>query len=360
MVAFCCFAQQAVEFVELAPKRIDSKLRLPGEILPYQSVDIYARVSSYVEDVLADKGSAVKKGQLLVRLSAPELNAQRVEAEARVRTIESQRAEAEAKLIAARATYEGLEAASHTPGAVATNELLLANQAVDAARAAISVQENAAKTAEASVEALKKLEGYLEVKAPFDGTITERFVHPGALVGPGAGAKSEPMLRLEQHMRLRLVVPVPETVVSGITRGAKVAFAVPAYPQQTFFGQVARIPGSLDSKTRSMAVELDVANPDGRLGPGMYPEVQWPVHKGRSSFFVPASSLVTTTERMFLIRILNGRAQYVSVSRGAAEAGQVEVFGNLAAGDRIVKRATDEIRDGSAVSIKNQSPGALP
>jgi membrane fusion protein (multidrug efflux system) len=355
--AACCFAQQTVDVIQITPKRLDIKLHLPGEILPYQSVDLYARVAGYVEEVLVDKGSAVKKGQLLVRLSAPELNAQRAEAEAKVQAIESQHVEAEAKLLAARTTYESLNDASRTPGAVGANELILAMQAVDAARAVVSVQADLAKAAAASVEALKKLEGYLEVKAPFDGTITERFVHPGALVGPG---RSDPMLRLEQHSRLRLVVPVPETAASGIENGARVAFVVPAYPDETFFGLVARIPGSLDPKTRSMPVELDVYNPKGRLGPGMYPEVQWPVHKGRASFFVPATSIVTTTERMFVIRVVSNRAQYVTVTRGAAEAGQVEVFGKLAAGDRIVKLATDEIRDGSTVTIKQQSPGPLP
>jgi len=199
------------------------------------------------------------------------------------------------------------------------------------------------------VDALSKLENYLQVTAPFDGIITERFVHPGALVGPN---RPEPMLRLEQHSRLRLVVPVPEMAVPGIANGARVSFTVPAFPDETFSGVIARIPGSLDSKTRSMPVELDVQNLSGRLGPGMYPEVQWPVHKPRSSFFVPATSLVTTTESMFVIKIINNHAQYVAVSRGTAEAGKVEVFGKLAAGDRIVKRATDEIRDGAPVSIK--------
>jgi len=352
LVAACCFAQQTVEAVLVVSKQVDSKLRLPGEILPYQSVDLYARIAAYVEEMLVDKGSAVKKGQLLVRLSAPELNAQRAEAELKVQAIESQRAEAEAKLVAAQTTYESLQVASRTPGAVAENEVVLAKQAVDAARAVISIHENAAKAAGAAAEALKKLESYLDVAAPFDGIVTERLVHPGALVGPGPGGRAEPMLRLEQHSRLRLVVPIPETAVSGIANGTHVAFTVPAHPDVTFFGLVARIPGNLDPKSRSMAVELDVRNTDGRLGPGMYPEVQWPVHKARPSFFVPSTSIVTTTERMFVIRILNGRAQYVTVSRGTDGAGQVEVFGNLAAGDQIVKRGTDEIREGIPVSVK--------
>jgi membrane fusion protein, multidrug efflux system len=351
-ITACGFAQQAVDVVQIAPKRVDSKLRLPGELLPYQTVDIYARVAGYVEEVLVDKGSVVKMGQLLARLSAPELNAQRAEAEAKILAIESQRAEAEAKLLALQATYENLQAASHTPGAVSSNELILAKQAMEGARAVISVHVNAAKAAAASVDALKKLESYLLVSAPFDGTITERLVHPGALAGAGSGGRSVPMLRLEQHSRLRLVVPVPETAVSGIANGARIAFVVSAYPDETFFGLVARIPGSLDPKTRSMSVELDVYNPNGHLGPGMYPEVQWPVHSARAAFVVPSTSLVMTTERMFVIRVVSNRAQYVTVSRGAVEAGQVEVFGKLAAGDQIVKRATDEIRDGTSVIVK--------
>jgi RND family efflux transporter MFP subunit len=282
---------------------------------------------------------------LLVKLTAPELNAQRAEAESKVQAIESQRAEAEAKLVAAESTYEHLQVAAATPGAVAENEVTLAKKSVDAARAARAVYENSAKAANASVEALTKLEGYLNVTAPFDGIVTERLVHPGALVGPGSGGG--PMLKLEQHSRLRLVVPVPETALSGITPGANVSFTVPAYPEESFSGRVARIPGALDPKTRSMAVELDVSNPQRRLGPGMYSGVLWPVRRARPSFLVPSTSIVTTTERMFVIRLRNERAEYVTVSRGASEGGQVEVFGPLAANDQIVRRGTDEIREGS-------------
>jgi len=300
--------------------------------------------------VLVDKGSIVKTGQLLVRLTAPELNAQRAEAESKVQSIESQRAEAEAKLLAAQSTYEHMQVVAATPGAVAENELILAKKAVDAAQAAIAVQENSAKAAGSSVEALKKLEEYLNVTAPFDGIITERLVHPGALVGPGTGGG--PMLKLEQHSKLRLVVPVPETALSGLTEGTDASFTVPAYPEESFSGRIARVPGSLDPKTRTMAVELDVNNAHRRLGPGMYVEVLWPVRRARPSFLVPSTSIVTTTERMFVIRVRNGRVEYVTVSRGASEGGQVEVFGSLAANDQIVRRGTDEIREGAAVTAR--------
>ncbi len=340
-------AQQPVDVVSVVPKRFERKLRLPGELLPYQAVELHARVSGYVEEVLVDKGSLVQAGQLLLRLAAPELNAQRAEAESKVQAIESQRAEAEARLVAAQSTYDHLQVAAATPGAVAENEIILAKKAVDAAQASLAVHQNSAKAARAAVEALKKLEGFLNVTAPFDGVITERLVHPGALVGPGSGGVA--MMRLEQHTRLRLVVPVPETALSGTATGGTVGFTVPAYPDEPFSGRIARVPGALDPKTRTMAVELDVGNPHRRLAPGMYADVLWPVRPARPSFFVPAASVVTTTERMFVIRVRNGRAEYVTVSRGASGAGQVEVFGQLAAGDQVVRRGTDEIREGSPV-----------
>src|SRR5205085_3364830 len=99
--------------------------------------------------------------------------------------------------------------------------------------------------------------------------------HPGALVG--TGRDSLPMFQLETINRLRLVVPVPEADVGGIVKGARVSFSVPAYPGETFYGIVSRIAHSMDPKTRSMPVELDVSNTGGRLAAGMYPTVKWPI-----------------------------------------------------------------------------------
>jgi hypothetical protein len=108
----------------------------------------------------------------------------------------------------------------------------------------------------------------------------------------------------------------------------------------------------LDPKTRTMAVELDVKNPDLRLGAGMYPEVQWPVKRPQASLLVPPTSIVTTTERTFVIRVSNGVAQWVNVSRGARVGDLVEAFGPLKDGDTIVRRGTDEIREGSKVAVQ--------
>lgn len=339
---------QSVDVVSVTSRVLERKSRLPGEFTPYQTVDLHARVTGYVEKVEVDVGSTVKAGQLLVTLSAPEMKAQLAEAEAKIGVLESQKIEAEARLVGLQSTYEKLKAASATPGVIAGNELVLAEKAVDVAKAMIVSLENSAKVARAAVDAQKELMAYLEVHAPFDGVITQRWAHPGALVGSGRGA----LLRLEQQSRLRLIVAVPEGESGSIPRGAKVAFTVPAYIGETFTGTVARHPHGLDAKTRTMPVELDVMNAGLRLAPGMYPEVQWPYRRPRASLLVPPTAIVTTTERSFVIRVNDGKAEWVNVSQGLAAGDLVEVFGALKDGDTIVKRGTDELREGTAVSVK--------
>ena len=351
----CSFAvAQPVDVVPVRSEAVQRTSVLPGELLPYQRVSLHARANGFVERVLVDRGSAVQQGQLLATIVAPELKSQTAEAESRVHAAESVRAEAEARLAGLEATYERLKAASATPGAIAGLELLQADKNAEAARAAVRSAESAVKAAQAAVQATKQSEAYLNVLAPFSGVITERFAHPGALVGPG-NASAGPMLELEQVSRLRLIVPVPEASVSSVRRGARVQFTVPAYPGRTFNGTVARVDRSLDPKTRTMAVEMDVVNNRNELSPGMYPQVSWPAGRGAQSLLVPPSAIVTTTERTFVIRVVDGRAEWVNVRRGAATSELVEVLGDLSANDLVVKRATDEIREGTRLQVRRAS-----
>lgn len=346
LLAVTVCAAQNIELATVVSKPVSRSIDLPGEFLPFLSVAVRAKVPGYVERVLVDRGSAVKEGELLVELSAPEMAAQIAEAESKVRTAEADRVQAEVQVAAAQSTYEKMKKASETPGAIAANELILAEKQVEAAKALVNSREQAAKAAEAAVKPLKDLQAYLKITAPFEGVVTERLIHPGALVG---GANDTALLTIQQVSHLRLVVPVPEEDVSGIVNGAAVTFRVPAWPERDYSGKVARVSHAVDPKTRTMAVELDVMNRDGSLAPGMYPTVKWPVHRGRASLIVPKTSVVTTTERTFVIRDKDGRAEWVDVKKGASEGDLVEVMGNLKAGDRVVKRATDEMREGSSV-----------
>ena len=106
-----------------------------------------------------------------------------------------------------------------------------------------------------------------------------------------------------------------------------------------------------------MAVELDVANRDGSLAPGMYPSVKWPIRRSRPALFVPKTSVVTTTERTFVVRSQNGRAEWVDVRKGVTEGALQEVMGDLKAGDMVVRRATDEMREGAPLPSSAASGG---
>ena len=289
-------AQAPVEVITVTSRTVDRQVKLPGEFQPYLAVPLFARVAGFVKTVDVDRGSTVKQGQVLATLEAPEMAAQVAEAESREQAIELQRVETQAKLDSTRSTYDRLKAASATPGVVAENDVQVQQKAVEAAQALVDSYADSIKAARAQVQAVKDLQRYLTIKAPFDGIITERNVHPGALVGPGSG--SMPLLRLHQVSRLRLVVAVPEALVGGIVKGARVAFTVPAYPGETFSGQLTLVAHDLDPKNRTMPVELEVRNTDLRLSAGMYPEVQWPVRRAQPSLLVPPTSIVTTTERM--------------------------------------------------------------
>jgi len=186
--------------------------------------------------------------------------------------------------------------------------------------------------------------------------VTERNVHPGALVGPtGAPGVAVPMLRIETLSRLRVVVPVPETYAAGVPEGSKVEFTVPAYPGRTFSGTIARIAHSVDEKTRTMPVELETANSKGELSPGTFSDVLWPVRRPYPTLFVPASSVANTLERVFVVRVRDGKSEWVDVKTGATVDKTIEVFGDLHEGDRVALRGTDELRPGTAVSVEQNA-----
>ena len=336
-----------VEMVKVESRPSARTVPLTAELAPFLQTDIEARSPGYVEKVLVDRGSQVHKGQLLVQLSAPEINSQTAATEATLHQAEAEAAQAEAQEAAAESTSAKLQEAAKTPGAVAGNELLQAQKQRDAAQALVDSRRAAVRTAKERLQASQTMQSYLQVIAPFDGMITDRFVNPGMLIDGG----HTPMLRLQQLTHLRLIVPVPETYTGSIVKGTSAVFHVPAHPGKSYSAKVARIPNALDQQSRAMMVELDVYNKDGGLAPGMYPTVDWPVGGiGENLLLVPATSVVTTTERTFVIGSLNGRAHWIDVRKGPAIGDNVPVRGQIFSGQSIVKRASDEIREGAPLS----------
>ncbi len=316
---------------------------------------IVARVSGFVKTVAVDRGSRVRAGEVLATLEAPELVARHAEAQSSLRAAEAQVAAAQARTDADRATYDRLKTASATPGVVAGNDVLVAEKAAEASRNLVEAGRQTVEAARQAANAVREMEGYLRVTAPFGGVITERRVHPGALVGPDAPSDA-PMMRLVDDTRLRLVVPVPEAYIAGTTSGTAIPFTVAAYPGEIWSGTLARSAHAVDVATRTMAVELDVTNPEGRLSPGTFCQVQWPLHRSAPSLFVPTSSVASTTDRTFVIRVRDGQTEWVTVRTGLTSGRLVEVFGDVKAGDVVAARGTDELRPATPVRTRQPRP----
>ena len=329
---------------------------LPGELQPYEAVAVYPKVTGFIKTISVDRGSRVQQGQVLAQLEAPEIVAQKAAAEAKLESVKNQQIEAQAKLVGDQDTYQRLKVASATPGVISDNELEIAQKVAEADSARVVGLRNTAEAAQASLHSAEVMENYLRITAPFAGIVTQRNVHPGALVGPAGGGNSQlPMLQIQQISHLRLVVAVPEAYVAGVIPGAKVNFSVPAFPDRNFSGTVARVSDSLDSKTRTMPVELDVPNANWTLAPGMFPTVAWPVHRPQPSLLVPQSSVVRTMQGSYVIRVRKGVTEFVTVKQGVNSDNNVEVFGDLRAGDQVVLQASEELQPNTRVTTTSSS-----
>src|SRR5258705_10346832 len=315
-------AAQTVEVVSVASQKLATVFTLPAQLIPFETVDIYPKVTGFMDMIRVDRGSRVRKGELIIRLSAPELVAQRTQAEAAVRAAESQLTTARAKLISDKSTYLHMVSAAKTPGVVAENDVMVASQTVSADQGQVHSAEDNVAVARDGLRRVAQLESYLNIYAPFDGIVTTRNLHPGALVGPASGPSGTmPIVQIVDAAHLRLVVPVPEAYVGEMQVGQQVAFTVPAHPGETFHAPIARISHELELNTRTMPVELDVHSTDGRLSPGSFSSVQWPVHRAATTMFVPASAVTNDQQRTFVERVRKGKAEGVDLVTGLVVGG---------------------------------------
>jgi membrane fusion protein, multidrug efflux system len=340
-----------VAVVSVESEKLDTNLELPAQITAYEVVDVYPKVTGFIDAILVDRGSHVKAGDVIARLSAPELVSQRTQAEAALHGAEAQLAAAQAKFASDHGTFLHLQAAAQTPGVVAGNDLQVAEQVATADKAQLEAASNTVQAARENVRSVTQLESYLEIRAPFEGVVTQRNLHPGALVGPTSGPSgAQPIVQIESIGRLRVIVPVPEAYAAGVRDGQQVSFSVPAFPGRNFHAPVARISHDITQSTRTMQVELDLQNAGFQITPGTFASVVWPIRRSDETLFVPSTAVTTDLQRTFVIRVRQGKTEWVDVKTGTTVNGKIEVFGSLQAGDVVVANATDSIRNGTAIS----------
>jgi membrane fusion protein (multidrug efflux system) len=322
------------ETFQLTHGSLQTDLKIPSEITAYQEVAIYAKVNSYIKTLKVDVGSHVRAGDLLATLDAPELLAQLAAAESKYK---SQQAIFESS----DATYQRILETSKYPGTIAKND-------VDVALAKRNSDKAQMEAAKADYNSSRSISQYLTLRAPFEGVISARNVNLGAITGPAGGNSALPIFSLSQLSHLRLVIEVPEAYKSFISLNEPVSFIVKAFPDQVFTAKIARRAGVMDSRLRSEHVELDVQNPDLKLSPGMVAEAQINLNGNKSGYVVPKNAVVNSQEGIFLVQDLNGTAKKIPVRLGRVTDSIAEVFGpGLSAGSSFVKKANEELRDGT-------------
>jgi len=324
-------AKPHFQLVKVVQGGVDESVTLPAQLAAYQEVSIFPKVNGYVQTMLVDIGSHVKTGQLLMVLTAPELDQASVQAQERY-------ARSKSDFSISKEEYERLKEAAATAGAVSPLQLA-------AARGKMQADSSLSNAEKANWAMQQTMQSYLRVNAPFSGVITSRNVHPGALVS-AEDKQAAPMLELKEVDHLRLQVDIPENIAADLRPNDSLEFYLSAYPGKMMSGRIARKSLNISREYRSERVELDVYNTDEKLAPGMYANVVFNSKGNPKAMVVPRSAVVTSTERKYVIVVRNEETGKVDVSTGNQSPALMEVFGSLTPADSVISDANDEIKEG--------------
>jgi RND family efflux transporter MFP subunit len=323
---------------------------LPATTSPFEAANIYARASGYVEKRYVDIGSAVKVGDLLAVITAPELDHQIAQAEAALAQAKATRRQTKANRELGRVTW-ARDATLVQQGWVTqqqgdTDRLKYAaqQQSVEAESAAIQSQE-------AQLAVLHQQKAYQRVAAPFDGVVTRRNIDVGSLVQADATSGTF-MFTLVQSDVLRIRLYVPQESAIGVKPGVAAVVRVPEIPDRNFPGAVARIANALDPATRTLQTEIDVPNSDGELSPGIYCTVELRVPRRTPSLIVPAGSIVFDRDGLHVLVVGDGVAHSRKITEVRDLGTEVEVSDGVKQGDQVILTPPVDLEDGSKVNIR--------
>jgi membrane fusion protein, multidrug efflux system len=314
---------------------LDKTVSLPGELLPNEKVLIFGKVSGYVKKISVDIGSVVRKGQVLAILDAPELQSKIAESKQHLESARS-------KWVSSNDVFKRFSEASKTDGVIA---------AVDLERAKNQLSSDAAQleAAKAALSAVEQTAAYLNITAPFNGIVTKKNADIGAYVGkPG----EMPLFEMEDNATLRLQIGIPEILTGTKVKDEKAQFTIKAIPGKKFEGKLSRKSGNLDVNTRSEVWEFSINNTDRTLKSGMFADCKLTIARDGKSFFVPYSSVVTTLEKKFVIKVINGITSWVDIGQGINQPDKIEIFGNLKEGDTLVMKSNEELKADTKLVIK--------
>ena len=340
-------------------------LTLPGETQPFATANIYARATGYITERRVDIGSRVKKGDLLVHISAPDLDQQLEQAQAQLGQVQAAAVQAQATVNQSDANLNlakvNLQRAQALVGqgyeTLQNRDQLQANQIaqganVDAARAGVKVAEANVKAQQASIDRLKALTDFEDVRAPFDGVVTVRNVDLGALVNADASSGT-PMFTVEEDDVLRVLVQVPQNSAIGVRDGLEARISVPQMPGRTFVGKVTRSSSSLQSSARTLTAEVDIPNEAGVLRSGLYAYVTLEIPRTSPDVVLPAETLIFDQSGTHVAVVGEGdKVKMVPVEIRRDFGTSIEVASGPKGGDRVVLSPPASLRDGAPVKVE--------
>jgi len=310
---------------------------LPGNVYAYSDASLYARTDGYLSKWYFDIGAHVRKGQLLAVIATPEVDKQLLQARADLATSEA--TAGLAKINSGR--YQGL-----------LTQNAVSKQDTDTFVTQEASTNSAVKSAQANVQRLEELQSFEQIYAPFSGVVTARNVDVGQLINAGAGTL---MFRLSAIDVLRVYVNVPQIYSQSAVPGSTARLTLSEFPGQTFTGKLVRTARAIDPASRTLLVEFDVDNRDGKLLPGAYTEVHMDVHQGVAPLIIPVSALIFRNQGLQVATVVKGpngdQAKLVPVTLGQDDGSTVQVIHGLSSDSQVIQNPPDSLIDGEPVHV---------
>jgi RND family efflux transporter MFP subunit len=356
--------------VKVQRKSLSSTLEIASEFLPYQEIDVYAKVSGYIQKLYVDWGTHVKVGQILAVLEIPELQQQLLQDEASTRRADQEvsrareeQSRAESAYTVAHITYTRLaDVQKSRPELVAQQEIdvaqgkdLEASAGVSSSKDALAAAEQALLAAKAALDKDKALFAYARMTAPFEGVVTQIYAYTGALLPAGTSATKgdSALCHLSQNNLLRLVIPVPERAVPDISDGQTLEVNVSAL-HKTFTGKISLFSDQIDLTTRTMHTEVTVPNANYELVPGMYASVKIPLHTVTNVLTIPMQAVESTGTGQGIVLVVNSsnHLERREVKLGLQSATDTEVLSGLSENETVIFGEQNQFKEGQQVSPK--------
>jgi RND family efflux transporter MFP subunit len=363
-------APPSVAVVKVSRGDLADNLEIASEFEPFQEIDVYAKVSGYIQSLDVDWGTHVKQGQLMAVLEIPELEQQLQQDEAAVKQSQQNLEGAQSALKSAQSAYDiahltytrYADVQKTKPDLIAQEDIDVAQSKDQETSANVATATNTVNAAsqqviasQAALNRDKAMFAYARITAPFDGVVTQIYSYKGALLPAGTSSAKDTLAlcRLSQNNLLRLVIPLPERAVADVHVGQTVAIRL-SNPPKTLQGTISQFSGQIDQQTRTMHTEIHVPNPNYELVPGMYASVLIPLHSAKQVLTLPiqAVQIGNGNQATVLVVASGNHLEQRTIAIGLQTASRVEIVSGLQEGDSVVFGDQGQYQPGELVTPK--------